>query len=144
MDLKQMYINIGLLGILVLGLLTFVVTTQTGNSVEIPITNNSRINEAYTDLNETLFQTQSQAQQASNVFGNTTPTQRQLGELEVNSIVATTRLGKAIVISLVNIFIKLPQVILGVSPVVAALISSIVMILLIIGVWAIWKGAISS
>ncbi len=144
MDLKQIYITIGLLGVLLLGILTFIVTTQTENNVAVPITNNSRINEAYSDLNETLYETQLESQEASNVFGNTTPTQRQLGELEVNSIVATTRIAKSIVTGLWNIFIKLPQVILGVSPVVAALISSIITILLIIGVWAIWKGAISS
>ena len=144
MDLKQIYITIGLLGVLLLGILTFIVTTQTENNVAVPITNNSRINEAYSDLNETLYETQLESQEASNVFGNTTPTQRQLGELEVNSIVATTRIAKSIVTGLWDIFIKLPQVILGVSPVVAALISSIITILLIIGVWAIWKGAISS
>ncbi len=41
MDLKQIYITIGLLGVLLLGILTFVVTTQLENDVAVPITNNS-------------------------------------------------------------------------------------------------------
>ena len=40
-------------------------------------------------------------------------------------------------------FEKLNTVILGVSPVVAAAINSILLILIAIGIWAIWKGAIS-
>ncbi len=59
-------------------------------------------------------------------------------------MVSATRTARTMVTGSWNIFIKLPQVILGVSPIVASAINTILLIFLAIGIWAIWKGAISS
>ncbi len=144
MDIKKLFINMGILGLFVFGFMAFIIITQTENSVEVPITNNTLINETYGDLSDDLSSTQSQTQTASNVFSNATPPTSQLGELNVRSIIGTTRVAKRIIIGLWNIFIRLPMVVLGISPIVAGLISSIILILVIIGIWAIYKGAISS
>lgn len=137
-----MFSSFGLLSLVMISILSFVVITQSNNSAEIPITNNSIINKTYTDLLSNLSSTQTQTETASSNFVNITPTQ-QYGELEVTSIVSPTRIVKTMIIGLWNIFIKGPMIIFGVSPVIAALISSILTIFLIIGIWAIWKGVIS-
>jgi len=142
MDLKKLLMNIGILGLFVFSIITFIVITQGNNSVSNPITNNSIISTTYSDLNTTLGSSQRQAQTASDNFGNITPTQ-QYGELEVTSIVSPTRIAQTMILGLWNIYIKLPILILGVSPAVAELISTILVLFLIIGIWAVWKGVVA-
>lgn len=142
MDLKQLMITMGVFGLCLFAIMSFIITTQTDNSVSVPITNNTLINQTYGDLYSEISSSQTRTQSVLNTFGNTTPTQ-QYGELEINSIVSPTRTIRTMIIGLWNIFIKLPQVVLGVSPVVSYMISAIIGLLVVIGIWAIWKGAFS-
>jgi hypothetical protein len=142
MDLKKIFINMGILGLLVFGLMTFILTTQLDNNVEFPITNNTLINESYGFLSSNLTGVQPNSQTSLDVFQNVTPNEN-LGVWEVTPIVSPTRAIRTMTIGLWNILIKMPMVILGVSPIVAAILSGILIILLIIGIWAIWKGVIS-
>lgn len=141
MDFKKILINMSLLSLLIFSIMVFIVTTQTDNSVTTKITDNEIINDTYSDLEDSIGSSASQT--ADDNFGSTTPTQ-QFGELEVTSIISPTKIGKTIIIGFWNTLVKLPISILGVSPAVATLIYSILIISLIIGIWAIWKGAISS
>ena len=63
--------------------------------------------------------------------------------MDVGSTVSATRTARTIIVGLWNIYVKLPMIILGVSPIVAGVINSILLIFIVIGIWAIWKGAIS-
>jgi len=143
MDLKKLFSNMAITGLLIFSLMTFIVMTQYESSVENPITNNSIINSTYSDLSRNLTNSGDEAKTASSNFGNITPTQ-EYGELEVTSIVSPTKIAKTITVGFWNIFIKLPQIVLGVDPLVASLLSSILLLLLIIGIWAIWKGVVTS
>jgi len=142
MDLKKLMTTMGILGLLVFSVMAFIVTTQNENSVLFPITNHSLINSTYESLSGNLSSSEDKTATASANFGNITPTQ-QFGELEVTSIISPTRIMKTIIVGFWNIFIKLPQAILGVDPLVASLISSLILVFIIIGIWAIWKGVIS-
>jgi len=141
MDIKKLLTSMGFLGLFIFGIMAWVVITQADNDVELPITNNTLINETYSSLEDELSEAQESSETASGTFGNVTPTQ-QYGELEVTSIVSPTRIAKTIIVGFWNIFIKLPMVILGISPIVASLVSSIILIFLIIAIWAVWKGVI--
>lgn len=142
-DIKSILINMAMLGILVFGLMAFILTVQVDNSVDSSsrITNNSLINSSYSDLESTLEQSQDDSQLSLNA-SEQIPSTDSIGDLDVSSTISATRTAKTIVIGLWNIYVKLPMVILGVDPVVASIISSILIILIIIGIWAIWKGAI--
>lgn len=142
MDLKQLMITMGVFGLCLFAIMSFIITTQADNSVGIPITNNTLINQTYGDLYSEISSSQTRTQNVLNTFGTTTPTQ-EYGELEITSIVSPTRTIRTMIIGLWNIFIKLPQVVLGVSPVVSYMVSAIIGLLVIIGIWAIWKGAFS-
>lgn len=142
MELKKIMINMALLGLFVFALFAFIITTQSDNNVAVPITNNSLINTTYGDLENEITSSQREVQSSMNTFGNTTPAQ-QFGELEVNSIISPTRTARAMTLGFFNIIIRLPMIILGVSPIVSYIISALLGILIIIGIWAIWKGAIS-
>lgn len=142
MDFMKTFGNIALIGLVIFSIMSFVIINQVNNGVIDPISDNSLINNTYNDLYGNLSATQGEAQTSSDTFGSITPSQ-QYGELEVTSVVSPTRIFKTIATGVWNIFIQLPMKILGVSPVVASIISSIVILLLIIGVWAIWKGVIN-
>lgn len=140
MDVKSIFGNMALLGLFIFGIMAFIIINQSNSDVNDKLTNNTLINSTYNDLESSLAS--SDAKTASDNFGEVPPTQ-QYGELEVTSIVSPTKTAKTIIIGLWNIFIVLPQAILGVSPVVASLISSMILIFLIIGIWAIWKGVVT-
>ena len=143
MDIKKLLINVGLLGLVVFGLMAFIITNQSSSGVDNPLIDNDLIGNTYRDLNETLIDTSQKAETSSDDFGKETPT-KTFGELEVTSIFSAGKVARTIIMGLWNVYIVLPQAVLGVSPVVASLISSLILILIIIGIWAIIKGAISS
>ena len=142
-DVKPIMINMVVLGILIYAIVSFVIIIQVDGEVssENRITNNSLINESYGEL-ETSLNQQTAAENALDSLEDVPP-QEYVGDLNVASTVSATRTAKSIIVGLWNIYIKLPMVILGVDPLVASGISSILLILIAIGIWAIWKGAIS-
>lgn len=142
-DVKYLVIRFMLLGVLIFAIISSIIIIQVDNDVssENRITNNSLINESYGDLESTLNQ-QSASENALNSLEEVPP-QEYVGDLDVASTVSATRTARNIVVGLWNIYIKLPQVILGVSPVVASAITTILLILIAIAIWALWKGAIS-
>jgi len=142
MDFIKTFTNIALIGLIVFGMMSFIIITQSDNSVSTGINTNELINATYNDLYANLSSSQGDAQKSSDTFGSITPSQS-FGELEVTSVVSPTRIFKTISIGLWNILIQLPIKVLGVSPIVASIISSIIILLLIIGIWAIWKGVIN-
>ena len=143
-DIKWILKNMVILGVLVFSIMNFIIIIQSDSNMdqENMITNNSLINESYGDLASNLSGSKNSGQNSLNSLEND-PITPGVGDLNPASMVSATRTARTIITGLWNIYIKLPQVILGVSPVVAAAINSILLILLAIGVWAIWKGAIS-
>lgn len=139
MNLKEIFTNIALIALIILGLMSVIVVTQNDNNVDNKVADNDLINKTYGNLLSNLSSVQSSAQVVSGNFENITPVSS-FGEVEVTSIFSTTNTLKTLTVGLWNIYIVLPMAILGVPPVVAGVISSILILLIIIGVWAIWKG----
>ncbi|KKM72913.1 hypothetical protein LCGC14_1415770 [marine sediment metagenome] len=139
MDLKRIFINMGVLALISFGLMAYISTTQTENNVEFPITNNTLINESYGFLSSNLTGVQDNSQQTLNTFQNVTPNEN-LGVWQVTPIVSPARTVKTMTLGMWNILIKLPTTILGVSPIVASLINGFLIVLIILGMWAWWKG----
>ena len=142
MDFKKLFINLALLGLIIFGIMSFAIIFQSDNSSTERLTNNTIINKTYNDLYSNLSNSQTTASQQNTIFGNVTPTES-YGEVQIDSVVSPTKAFKSIILGIYNVIIKLPSQILGVSPVVTAIISAIFIMLLIIGIWAIWKGAFS-
>ena len=142
-DVKTLVFKFVLLGVLIFGIMNFIIAIQVsgGLTSNDRITNNSLINDSFGDLATTLDQ-QAASEKSLNSLEDVPP-QIYAGDLNVASVVSATMTARKIVIGLWNIYIKLPQVILGVPPVVAAAITTILLILIAIAIWAVWKGAIS-
>ena len=143
MDIKNIVTNMVILGVLIFSMMAFIIIIQSdaGIDQESRILNNSVINESFGNLNLSLDK-QSSSQSALDALEDVPP-QDYVGDLDVSATVAATRTAKSIVIGLWNIYVKLPIVILGVSPIVASAITSILLIFIAIAIWAVWKGAIS-
>ncbi len=139
MGFKDIFIKLMFVGILFLSIMSWVIITQTDNNTENLITNNTLINKSYGDLSSNLASTQSEADVASGTFTNITPTST-LGLVSVTSIISPTRVFRGLVIGTYNILIALPAQFLGVPEVIIGVINAILALLLILGVWFIWKG----
>jgi len=142
MNLKNILLNMGILALLVFGLMAFILTTQNENNVALSITNNTLINDSFGSLSSELTSVQPQSQTALNTFQNITPNEN-LGVWQVTPIVNAGRTARVIIVGFWNILVKLPVVILGVSPLVSSLLNGLLIILLILGAWAWWKGVIT-
>lgn len=143
MDFKKTFISFALLGLVIFGIMAFAIQFQKDNNSTERLTDNDIISETYNSLNTSLTNSQETANQQNTIFGNVTPTQS-YGEVEIDSVVSPTKAFKSIILGVYNILIKLPAQVLGISEIVTAIISAILIMLLIVGIWAIWKGSISS
>ncbi len=139
MGIKNIFIKMLLVGVIFLSIMNFVIITQTENNPTHLITNNTLINTSFGDLTSNLNAAQSQTEIASGDFSNEAPTST-LGFVTITSIVSPTRIFRILVLGTYNILIRLPAQFLGVPKVIISVINSILTLLLILGVWAIWKG----
>ena len=143
MNLKKLFVNMGFLGVFIFGIMTFILITQIDNDVTYTITNNTFINSTYGSLSGNLSVSEEKLQVATGNFDNNTQV-RGVGELDVIPVVSQGRITKTIILGLWSILIVLPQLVLGVSPIVAGFISSVLLLFLILGIWAIWKGVVGT
>ncbi len=141
MDFKEIVSTMLFFSLLVFCVLSFVINTQDANNSPEKIIENSLINETFNTLGGNLSGAQLEAQTSSDIFGEITPEQ-EIGVLDVTSVISPTRIFKTVTVGLFNSLILLPSQILGIDPIVFSSISSILLLLIIIGIWAIWKGVI--
>jgi hypothetical protein len=142
MDFKKTFISFALLGLVIFGIMSFAILFQKDNDSPERLTDNEIINNTYNSLYGNYTGMENTAKEQDTVFGNVTPTQS-YGEVEITSVVAPTKAFKSMILGTYNILIKLPSEILGISPVVTAILSAILIMLIIVGIWAIYKGAIN-
>ncbi len=142
-DLKSILANMVMVGVLMISIISFIIIIQFDGGVDIEerITNNSIINESFGKLEVTLDK-QKEAQTALN-SSEKDPPQEYTGDLDISSTISTTLTAGDLIIGVWNIYIKLPQVVFGVNPIVASAITTILIIFIIIAIWAVKKGAIS-
>lgn len=141
MDFRKTFINFSMLGLVIFGMFSFIIIFQYDNNSSERLSDNEIINDTYNNLYIELGEAQKVGNEQNTIFGETNPTQS-YGEVEINSVVSPTKAFKSIILGVYNVLIKLPAQIFGVSEIVGGIISAILIILLIIGIWAIWKGSI--
>ena len=141
MDLKGIYSNMVLVSLLIFGIVSFALIMQNDNDAPEKLLDNELMNRTYSELYGNLSAIQDESQTSNDVFGNFTPNEN-LGVWEVTPIVSPTRGFKAITTGFYNILVQLPMKVLGVSPIVASVVSGIFILLLILAVWGVWKGVL--
>lgn len=139
MEFKNLFINFALVGLIIFGMLSFVIIFQNDNNSNERILDNQIINRTYGELYGNLSNFKSVASEQSDIFGEVTPTES-YGEVQIDSVVSPTKAFKSIILGIYNILIKLPSQFLGVSYIVGAVISAILITIIIVGIWLLWKG----
>ena len=139
MQFKNLFISVLTVGVVILCIFQFVIITQTDNNTEYLITNNTIIDDSYGGLYTNLDTAGNTANTSSDKFGDITPTQS-YGIVDVTSVVSPTKLFRSLLVGTYNVLIELPVKILGVPPIIAGVIDAIIIFLVILGIWAIWRG----
>jgi hypothetical protein len=140
MDLRKAVISVVVSGLFVLSILSWVILTQTQNNTEYLITNNTVINSTYSNLYGNISAAQTQADTAFVPYaGNTTPT-TSYGIADINLIVSPTRIFTALTLGTFNVIVVLPSKFLGVPPIVIGIAEAILLLIIILGGWALIRG----
>ncbi len=134
----ETFVNFMLVGLLIFAMLAFMIGVQDENNVEEKIRDNEIINESYYDLDTDLtgFRDKSQAQKS--LFESETPTSG-FGTILLLSILSVGKVFNGMMIGVFNTLIKLPMVFLGLDIIVVSILSTILILTIIIGLWAVYK-----
>lgn len=143
LNLRETFVRLMVVSVMVLSIMSFIIITQGTNNTSNLITNNTLINNSYNSLLGNLSSSEATANTASANFGSITPSES-FGILSVGSIVSPTRLFRGLIVGPYTILIVLPAQFLGVPTVVIGIMNAIITLLLILGIWAVWKGVFTN
>lgn len=124
--------------ILCVSLFSFIIFTQSENDSPDPIINNEIFNNSYQSIQENIADSTSSASEKYNVFNTEEPTPG-FGSIVLFGIVSVGKTFSNIVFGFFGALIKLPLVVLGIPESIASLLTTWLIILVIIGVWLLYK-----
>ncbi len=134
----ELFVNFMLVGLVVLSLFAFSVFFQQENNVEDPFIQNTLMNNTYNNLYDSLNNLREESQAQKTLFESENPTGG-FGTILLFSIVSSGKVFNGMVVGVFNTLIKLPVVILGIDPVIVSVLSTILIITIIVGLWIIYK-----
>ncbi len=143
LNFREVFIRLMVVSVIMVSMFSWVIITQLENDPTNLITNNTLINSSYGELIGTLSGAESTAATASTNFGSITPSES-FGILSISSIVSPTRLFRGLIVGPYNVLIILPAQFLGVPIIIIGILNAILTLLLILGIWAIWKGVFTN
>lgn len=127
-----------ILGLIVLSLFSFSVMFQSDNNVSDPFIKNSLANNTYSELNNNLKSLRDDAQTQKGLFESENPTSG-FGSILLFSIVSSGKVFSSMTIGLYNTLIKLPTTVLGLDVTVVSVISTLLIVAIITGLWMLYK-----
>lgn len=130
--------NFALLGLIIFGILAFVITLQVDNNASDQLRSNKLINSTYSDLETNLGDMRNQTQNQREIFESESPTVT-FGSLILFSVVSSGKVFTSMVVGVFNIIINLPVVLFGVDSVVISVLSAIFLVGIIIALWVLYK-----
>jgi len=134
----DLFINMMLVGLVVLSIFAFGVFFQEENNVENQFIENSVMNTTYSQLKDDLGGLRDESQKQKTFFERENPTGG-FGSILLFSIVSTGKVFNGMIIGVFNTLIKLPVVFLGLDPILVSVISTMLILTIIIGLWIVYK-----
>lgn len=134
----DLFKNFMFIGLIVLAIFSFTIFVQDDNEASGDITNNSLINSTFTNLTANLRSFRDQSQLQKDLFEKENPVVG-FGSLLLFSVVSSGKVFNSMVVGVFNIIIKLPVVFLGIDPSVVAVLGTLLIITIIIGLWSLYK-----
>lgn len=134
----ELFVSFLILALLIVSLMAFSILMQEDNDVSEQFIENPVINDTYSNLRSDLISFKDESQTQKALFESENPTAG-FGTILLFSIVSAGKVFNGMIIALFNSLIKLPVVILGLDPVVVSVLSAILILSIIIGLWIIYK-----
>jgi len=135
---QELFTNFMLIGLVVLSMFAFGVFFQQENSVDTPFIENTLMNNTYHSLYTNLNSLRDESQAQKTLFESENPTGG-FGTILLFSIVSSGKVFNGMVVGTFNTLIKLPVVILGIDPVIVSVLSTLLILTIIIGLWIVYK-----
>ena len=135
---QRVFIGFMIIGLIVYGMFSFITTLQEENNIDNKFIDNSLINQTFSGLKTNLTDYGDQGQSQKTLFESENPTAG-LGTILLFSIVSAGKIFNGMVISTFNLLIKLPVVFLGLDPIIVSVLSTILIITIIMGLWIVYK-----
>jgi len=134
----ELFVKFMFIGLISFSLFAFTITTQEENNVDNPIIENSLIESTYSSLSEDLGGLRDKGQAQKTLFESENPTSG-FGTILLFSIVSAGKVFNGMVIGIFNTLIKLLIVFLGLDPIIVSVISTLLILTIIVGLWSIYK-----
>ncbi len=135
---ESLFINFALAALLIVGLFSFGIALQRDNSADDKIVDIPILNNTHNSLKSGLIGNQPKSQNQMEIFESEEP-KTGYGSLLFFSIVSSGKTFTGIIIGSFNLLIKLPMIIFGLDPVIVAVLSTIIIISFILGLWILYK-----
>lgn len=134
----DLFNNFMLIGLVVLSMFAFGVFFQQENNVDTPFIENTLMNNTYHSLYTDLNSLRDESQAQKTLFESENPTSG-FGTILLFSIVSSGKVFNGMIVGVFNTLIKLPVVILGIDPVIVSVLSTLLILTIIIGLWVVYK-----
>ncbi len=135
---QELFNNWMLIGLVVFSFLAFGYFFQAENDVVSPFMENSLMNSTYESLSSNLNSFSGDSQAQKTLFESENPTGG-FGTILLFSIVSSGKVFNGMVVSTFNTLIALPVTILGIDPVIVSVISTMLILTIIVGLWILYK-----
>ncbi len=134
----EFFINFMLIGLVVLSLFAYGVAFQEENNVENKFIEDSLMNDTYSNLRTDLGSLRDTSQAQKTLFESENPTSG-FGTILLFSIVSSGKVFNGMIVVLFNSLIKLPVTVLGLDPIIVSVLSTMLILTIIIGLWIVYK-----
>jgi len=136
---EKLFVIFAVVGIFVLAMISFGVNLQESNDVNDTILNNDVINHSYHNLDTTLSNSKDNSSRALGSFENETASGG-FGSLVFFTIPSAMKIVRGLITGVFSILIQFPAQILGISPSIIAILEAILLILIIVSLWRLYKS----
>ena len=138
-NFSETFISWMLVGVLMISMMGFIISTQTGNDLSETILNDSIINTSFVNLTSVLDSTSNTANDSKTSFESDDPN-RGFGSLIIFAILGVGKTITGVVLSIYKILFLLPATKLGIPAVVINSLSSIILFSLVLKVWRVYRA----
>lgn len=135
---EELFVNFALGTLLILSIFAFGIQLQADNNAQESIRDNTLLNSSFGQLQQDLGGMRDQAQTQRELFEQETPTTG-FGSLILFSVVSSGKVFTGITVGSFNVLVKLPMILFGVDPIVSSVLSAILGVLIILGLWFVYK-----
>ena len=137
-DFMELFSSFMLIGLAVLSMFAFGIGFQEENNAPDQFIDNSLMNSTYGNLRTQLGELRDESQAQKTLFESENPTSG-FGTILLFSIVSSGKVFNGMVVGVFNTIIKLPVVFLGLDPIIISVLSALLILTIIIGLWRLYK-----